>query len=63
MVKASWLNLPDNVATLYLEVVTSEDELNEAIDGSTEWLAEHAVKIDEATTEKKISRRVNASGK
>jgi hypothetical protein len=54
MVKASWLNLPDNVATLYLEVVTSEDELNEAIDGSTEWLAEHAVKIDEATTEKRF---------
>jgi hypothetical protein len=44
---------PDNVATLYLEVVTSEDELNEAIEGSTEWLAEHEVKIDEATEEKK----------
>jgi hypothetical protein len=44
---------PDNIATIYFEVVASEDELKEAIEGSAEWLAEHEVKVDEATEEEK----------
>jgi hypothetical protein len=44
---------PDNVATVYFEVVGSEDELKEAIEGSVEWLAEHEVKVDESTQEEK----------
>lgn len=44
---------PDGVATVYFEVVESEDELKDAIDGSAEWLQEHEVKVDESTEEKK----------
>lgn len=44
---------PDNVATVYFEVVESEEELKEAIAGSAEWLQEHEVKVDESTEQKK----------
>jgi hypothetical protein len=44
---------PDNVATMYFEVVGSEKELEDAVDGSVEWLDEHEVTVDEATQEEK----------
>ncbi len=45
-------NSPDNVATLYFQVVASKKESNKVIDEFIDWLVEeHKVKIDD-TTEK-----------
>ncbi len=41
---------PDNVSTIYLEVVATEKEMDAAIDSSLEWLTkEHEVNVDPAT--------------
>ncbi len=45
---------PDNVVTIYLEVVASEKEMNTVVEDSLKWLTEdHAVKVDAATKEEK----------
>jgi hypothetical protein len=44
---------PDGVATMYFEVVATEKELEEAVEGSVEWLAEHDVVVDTDTQEDK----------
>jgi len=41
---------PDNVATIYLEVVANEKQMDGVIEESLKWLTEeHAVKVDAAT--------------
>jgi hypothetical protein len=41
---------PDNVTTIYFEIVATEKEMDAAIESSVEWLMEdHKVKVDEAT--------------
>ena len=41
---------PDNVATIYLEVVADEKQMDSVIEESLKWLTEeHAVKVDAAT--------------
>lgn len=45
---------PDNVATIYLEVVANEKEMNTVIEDSLTWLTEdHEVKVDAASKEEK----------
>lgn len=45
---------PDNVATIYLEIVADEKQMDEAIEGSIKWLTEdHEVKVDAASKETK----------
>ena len=44
----------DNVATIYLEVVSNEKEMDGVIEESLKWLTEeHSVKVDAATKETK----------
>lgn len=41
---------PDNVTTVYFEIVANEKEMDAAIESSVAWLLEdHKVKVDEAT--------------
>lgn len=41
---------PDNVATIYLEVVANEDEMDTVIEDSLTWLVEdHEIKVKEDT--------------
>jgi hypothetical protein len=45
---------PDNVATIYLEVVANEKEMDTVIEDSLKWLTEdHEVKVDGASKETK----------
>jgi hypothetical protein len=45
---------PDNVATIYLQVIESEDDMKAAVEDNMKWLIEeHDVKVDEATQEEK----------
>ncbi len=45
---------PDNVATIFLELVADEKEMEAAIESSLEWLVtDHEVKVDAATKEEK----------
>jgi len=45
---------PDNVATIYLEVVSDEKEMDGVIEESIKWLTEdHQVQVDAATKETK----------
>jgi hypothetical protein len=45
---------PDNVATLFLEIVADEKEMEAAIESSLEWLVkDHEVKVDADTKEEK----------
>jgi hypothetical protein len=45
---------PDNVATIYLEVVANEKEMDTVIEDSLKWLTEdHEVNVDAATKETK----------
>ena len=45
---------PDNVSTIYFEVVGTEKEMNTVIEDSLKWLTEeHDVKVDAATKETK----------
>ncbi|WP_395747363.1 hypothetical protein [Prosthecobacter sp.] len=45
---------PDNVATIYLEVVGTKKEMDSVIEESIKWLTEeHEVKVDAATKEEK----------
>ncbi len=45
---------PDNVATIFLEIVADEKEMEAAIESSLEWLVkDHEVKVDAATKEEK----------
>jgi glucose/arabinose dehydrogenase len=45
---------PDNVATIFLEIVADEKEMEATIEGSLEWLVkDHEVKVDAATKEEK----------
>ena len=45
---------PDNVATLFLEIVADEKEMEAAIESSLEWLVkDHEVKVDGDTKEEK----------
>ncbi len=45
---------PDNVSTVYFEVVANEKEMNTVIEDSLKWLTEeHEVKVDAATKEEK----------
>lgn len=45
---------PDNVATIFLEIVTDEKEMEAAIESSLEWLVkDHEVKVEADTKEEK----------